>query len=135
MTDSSDFATLKLPSDAVEIAPDGSAIRPLLGLAGGTMTHFELAGGATSHAVTHRTVEELWFVLSGRGELWRRREAHEEIIVLEPGVCANLPRGTHFQFRASTGEALKIVAVTIPRWPGNDEARFVNGHWPSGDQH
>jgi mannose-6-phosphate isomerase-like protein (cupin superfamily) len=102
----------------------------LLGLASGTMAHFELAAGATSRAVSHETVEELWFVLSGRGELWRKCGAHEEVIVLEPGVCATLPRATHFQFRASTAEAIKILALTIPRWPGNDEAHFVNGHWP-----
>src|SRR5690349_24945965 len=127
MTDSSSFATIKLPPDAIEIAPDGSAVRPLLGLAGGTMAHFELPAGATSRAVAHRTVEELWFVLSGRGELWRKRAMQCEIIVLEPGVCATIPRGTHFQFRASVAEAIAILAVTIPRWPGNDEAEFVRG--------
>jgi mannose-6-phosphate isomerase-like protein (cupin superfamily) len=130
MMDSSRFATIKLPPDAIEIAPDGSAVRPLLGLAGGTMAHFELAAGATSRALAHRTVDEVWFVLSGRGELWRKRGVHEEVILLEPDVCATLPRGTQFQFRASSVEAVKIVAVTIPRWPGDDEAEFVTGHWP-----
>jgi len=131
MTDTSDFETIKLPSQVVEVGPDGSAVRPLLGLTGGTMAHFELAAGATSRAVTHRTVEELWFVLAGRGELWRKRGVCEEVIVLEPGVCATLPRGTYFQFRASTVESIQIIAVTIPRWPGNDEADFVEGHWRS----
>ena len=126
----SDFETIKLPADAAEIAPDGSAVRPLLGLASGTMAHFELAAGATSRAVAHETVEELWFVLSGHGQLWRKVGAHEDVIVLEPGVCATLPRGTHFQFRAAMDEALRIVAVTLPRWPGDDEAHFVTGHWP-----
>ena len=47
-------------------APDGTAVRLLLSLAGGSMAHFELPAGAVSHAVTHRTVEEIWFVVSGR---------------------------------------------------------------------
>ena len=49
-------------------APDGTAVRLLLSLAGGSMAHFELPAGAVSHAVTHRTVEEIWFVVSGRGQ-------------------------------------------------------------------
>jgi mannose-6-phosphate isomerase-like protein (cupin superfamily) len=73
----------------------------------------------------------VWLVLSGRGELWRKQGAREEIVVLEPRVCVSLPRGTHFQFRASTREPLTIVAATIPRWPGDDEAELVHGPWRS----
>lgn len=127
----SEFMTTKLPPRPSEFAPDGSAVRPLLAVAGGTMAHFELSAGETSRAVAHRTVEELWFVLSGRGELWRKRGTQEEVVVLEPGVCATLPQGTRFQFRASFAEAVEIVAVTIPRWPGNEEAEFVRGPWAS----
>ena len=29
-------------------------------LAGGSFAHFELPAGAVSHAVAHRTVEEIW---------------------------------------------------------------------------
>jgi len=95
------------------------------------MAHFELPAAETSRAVAHRTVGELWFVLSGRGELWRKRGTREEVVVLEPGVCVTLPQGTHFQFRASPGEALAIIAATIPRWPGGSEAEFVDGPWAS----
>ena len=123
------FATTRLPSRPSEIAPDGSAVRILLGLAGGTMAHFELRAGETSRAVTHRTVEEVWFVLSGRGELWRKQNSREEVVVLEPGVCVTLPQGTHFQFRATPTDAVTLVAVTIPRWPGDGEIEFVHGPW------
>jgi mannose-6-phosphate isomerase-like protein (cupin superfamily) len=125
-----EFATARLPAEPDEIAPDGSAVRVLLGLAGGTMAHFELRAGETSHAVAHRTVDEVWFVLSGRGELWRKQTGREEVVTLEPGLCVTLPRGTHFQFRADPAEAVRIVAVTIPRWPGNGEAELVCGPWP-----
>ena len=37
------------------------------------MAHFELPPGETSTAVAHRTVEEVWFFLGGRGEMWRRQ--------------------------------------------------------------
>ena len=129
MTDSSSFATIKLPPDVIEIAPDGSAVRPLLGLAGGTMAHFELSAGATSRALAHRTVDEVWFVLSGRGELWRKRGVHEEVILLEPDVCATLPRGTQFQFRAIGTNELHLLIATMPPWPGAHEALPVVGYW------
>jgi mannose-6-phosphate isomerase-like protein (cupin superfamily) len=124
------FATGKRASSRCETAPDGSIVRPLVGVDGGTMAHFTLPAGGTSRAVVHRSVEELWFVVAGRGELWRKQGHREEVIALEPGVCATVPRGTHFQFRASLVEAVEIVAVTIPRWPGNEEAVFVAGPWP-----
>src|SRR5215470_5743238 len=85
----------------VERAPDGSLVRPLARLAGlGSVASFELPAGAVSVAVQHATVAEIWYVLSGAGELWRRQADREETITLRPGVCATLPAGTAFQFRA-----------------------------------
>ena len=124
-----EFATKRLPAQPTETAPDGLAVRVLLGLTGATMAHFELPAGGVSRAATHRTVEEVWFVLSGRGELWRKQSAREEVVVLEPGVCVTLPQGTHFQVRASKTEPVAVIAVTIPRWPGDKEVEFVPGPW------
>lgn len=134
MADFGEFTTTKLASRPTETAPDGSALRPLLGVAGGTMAHFELAAGKTSRAVAHRTVDELWFVVSGSGELWLQQGSREEVIVLKPGVCAALPRGTRFQFRASETGAVAIVAVTIPRWPGDSEAELADGPWSPSER-
>src|ERR1700722_19102075 len=78
-------------------APDGTAVRLLLSLAGGSMAHFELPAGGVSHAVTHRTVEEIWFVLGGRGSIWRRQEDVERIDPLAPGTSLTIPLGTAFQ--------------------------------------
>ena len=110
-------------------APDGSAVRILLGLAGGGMAHFELAPGETSTAVEHRTVEEIWYVLRGRGEMWRRRGEEERVDALAPGTCLTIPLGTRFQFRALGDEALAAIGVTMPPWPGPDEAAVVDGPW------
>ena len=123
------FATSRLPADPTETAPDGSAVRVLLGLTNGTMAHFEWAAGATSRAATHRTVEEVWFVLSGRGEMWRRQGQREEVVPLKAGVCLTIPVGTHFQFRASSTEPVAAVGVTMPPWPGKEEAVLVSGLW------
>src|SRR5687767_15134803 len=95
------FETKLLPEVPDATAPDGSDVRVLLALPGGGMAHFELAAGRVSIAVTHRTVEEIWYVVSGYGKMWRRNDGREEIVDLEPGLCLTLPLGTHFQFRAS----------------------------------
>lgn len=126
-----DFATMHLPALPTVVAPDGSDVRVLLGLPGGGMAHFELAAGRVAHAVTHRSVDELWFVLAGRGQMWRRQGEREEVIELSPGVCLSIPLGTHFQFRAAATQAVSAVAITMPPWPGADEAVPVAGPWPA----
>ncbi len=124
-----DFATTTLPPEPTVIAPDGSDVRVLLGLQGGGMAHFELAPGQVSAAVTHRTVEEVWYVVAGRGQMWRRQGTREEITALAPGVCLTIPLGTHFQFRADASEPVSAVAITMPPWPGEGEAIVVTGPW------
>lgn len=124
-----DFDTRRLPVNPDIVAPDGSDVRALLRMEGGSMAHFELAAGRVSDAIHHRTVSEIWFVLSGRGEIWRRQAEREEVVPLEPGVCISLPVGTHFQFRAEGGEALAAVGMTMPPWPGPEEAVPVPGKW------
>lgn len=125
------FATMRLPLKPTVVAPDGSDVRVLLGLASGGMAHFALAAGRTSTPIVHRTVEEIWFVVSGRGEMWRKLAGHEETVALEPGVCLTVPVGTHFQFRAALTEDVAAIGVTMPPWPGADEAVVVAGPWPT----
>lgn len=98
------------------------------------MAHFELAPGRVSRAVTHRTVEEVWYVVSGSGEMWRKQGSTEEFTRMVPGLCLTIPLGTHFQFRASAIEAICAVAITMPPWPGEDEAIFVSGPWDPTDR-
>src|SRR5262245_26709845 len=125
-----EFETTRLPAQPDARAPDGSDVRILLRLAGGSVAHFELGAGRVSHAVTHRTVEEIWYVLGGQGEMWRRQGAREEVVPLEAGTCLTIPLGTHFQFRSLGPGNLTAVAVTMPPWPGGDEAVPVSGTWP-----
>jgi mannose-6-phosphate isomerase-like protein (cupin superfamily) len=124
-----DFQTKRLPLRRDAVAPDGSDVRIMLGLAGGGLAHFQLAAGQTSTAVTHRTVEEIWLFLSCSGEMWRRRETHEEIVPVQSGVCLTIPLGVHFQLRSTGDEPLAAVGVTMPPWPGEGEAVVVRGKW------
>jgi mannose-6-phosphate isomerase-like protein (cupin superfamily) len=123
-----------LPASRDVVAPDGADVRVLLRLAGGSMAHFELAPGQTSRAVTHRSVAELWYIVAGRGQMWRRDGDRQETVTLEPGICLSIPVGTHFQFRSTEETPLAAVAVTMPPWPGDDEAREVPGAWPVSER-
>jgi mannose-6-phosphate isomerase-like protein (cupin superfamily) len=123
------FETLRIEDAPLVIAPDGGEVRVLLTLPGGSMATFELEPGRTSIAVTHLTVEEVWFCIAGRGEFWRKHGTQEEIVALEPGVCLTVPLGTHFQFRSHGPQRLQCVAITMPPWPGENEAYAVDGAW------
>jgi mannose-6-phosphate isomerase-like protein (cupin superfamily) len=123
------FATRALPDAPDVTAPDGSDVRLLCALAGGSMAHFTLAPGAVSRAVRHRSVEEIWFVTAGAGEMWRRAGDRDEVTRLHPGLSLTIPVGTSFQFRCTGDAPLEAVAITMPPWPGADEAVFVDGRW------
>ena len=124
------FDTMQLPDVPDAVAPDGSDVRVLLRLGRGSMAHFELAAGRVSQAVAHRAVEEIWYILAGQGQMWRRQGERQETVSLAPGTCVSIPAGTHFQFRAGDGP-LAALGVTMPPWPGPDEAYEVPGAWPA----
>ena len=120
-----------LPPDFDVLAPDGSEVRILLSLPGGSMAHFRLPPGQTSQAVRHRSVEEIWYIVSGQGEMWRSAADRGEIVALTAGTCLTIPVGISFQFRSASHTDLAAVAVTMPPWPGEDEAELVEGIWPA----
>ena len=127
------FETMQLPNEPTIIAPDGSDVRVLLqGVAGG-MAHFELGAGLASTAIAHRSVEEIWFILEGLGEMWRKFQDNESTVPLQSGTCVSIPVGTHFQFRASNNGPLSAIGVTMPPWPGAEEASIVKGVWQTTD--
>lgn len=121
--------TRKLPLDYTVLAPDGSEIRELVAVGGGSMAHCTLPQGGTSLAVRHRTVEEVWYFIQGRGQVWRKSVVDESVVDVEPGMSLNIKIGTHFQFRNIGHEDLRFIIVTMPPWPGEDEAVRVGDYW------
>jgi len=110
------------------IAPDGSEIRLLAAAAQGatraSLCEVRLAPGAVSRPVYHRTVEEIWHVVSGRGQVWRCPPGgRAEAIDVAPGDTLVIPIGWRFQFRAYADAALGFLCYTAPPWPGADEAQ------------
>jgi len=125
------LATRSLGQAADVIAPDGCEVRILAATGRGSMAHFTLGPGEVSRAVAHRTVEEVWYFLSGQGRMWRRLGQEDEIVEVAPGVSLSIPLGTRFQLRNDGARPLTAVAVTMPPWPGEDEAYLVDGKWPA----
>jgi len=123
------FETRRIGASPDTVAPDGSEVRLLGSLARGSMAAFRLRPGAVSRAVAHRTVEEIWYLTAGRGRMWRKLGDREAIVEVAAGVSITIPTGTHFQFRCDGDAPLEAVAVTMPPWPGAEEAFAVAGIW------
>src|SRR5438132_11568735 len=121
------FATRHIGEAPDAIAPDGSEVRLLGSLAGGSIAVFRLRPNAVSRAVAHRTVEEIWYFTGGRGRMWRMLGDHEEIVEVAAGVSITIPTGAHFQLRCDRGAPLAAAAVTMPPRPGSGEGHAVPG--------
>ena len=122
-----------LPAKASYLAPDGSQIRELLRIQGANFAHCLLPAGQTTKAVKHKTVEEIWYITRGLGQIWRKFDDREIVDDLFPGVCLTIPVGTHFQFRNTSPDSLEIMIATSPPWPGPDEAQEVPNYWTVKD--
>ena len=114
-------------SGTVTVAPDGSGIRVLVearhGATRASLVEAALEPNAVSRPVRHRTVEEIWYVIQGSGEVWRRAlDAPAGVrAMVGPGDALVIPTGCEFQFRAGEG-GLRFLCYTSPPWPGPDEA-------------
>ena len=119
-----------LKGDADYLAPDGSEIRLLPEMTGGGLCHCTLPAGKTSSPVAHPNVEEIWYVMSGEGEVWRKSASEELIVPVRAGSSLTIPPHTSFQFRNTGDTSLCILIATMPPWPGPQEAMNVLGLWP-----
>jgi len=123
------FDTKQISSQYDDIAPDGSEVRVLCRVGRGSMAHFTLPPRAVSKAVASDNLEELWYFISGHGQMWRRLGSREEIVDVGPGLCINIPAGTHFQFRSNTDEPLMAVGATMPPWTDSGDVYAVQAKW------
>lgn len=90
------FTTRQLPEECEYLAPDGSEMRELVRSKGCNMAHCVLSPGIVSLATRNHPVEELWFILSGEGQIWRRMGEVEDITDLHSGTSLLNPPGTEF---------------------------------------
>ena len=105
------------------LAPDGSEIRLLVTATRASLCEVRLAPGAVSRPVSHRSVEEIWYVIAGRGRVWRCPPGvRAEPIDISAGDALVIPTGWRFQFSAAATSELRFLCFTAPPWPGADEA-------------
>lgn len=91
--------TTNIPTDYQHRSPAGAEVRLLMNNHLGGMAHCTLKEGAISKAIYHNTVYEFWFILSGKGAIWRKTDQEESVSPLQAGVSIDIPLGTHFQYR------------------------------------
>ena len=112
-------------------APDGSEIRLLVdgrhAATKASLCEVTLPAGQVSRPVWHRTVEEIWYVLEGRGQVWRCPSAHDsgaiDPVLVGPGDALTIPTGWRLQFSSEDAAPLRFLCYTSPPWPGPDEAQ------------
>lgn len=126
------FESRQVAADYDLLAPDGSEIRLLHSVPSASVVHCSLPTAGVSIPVRHRTVEEIWYFLAGRGQVWRRQAKREEVLEVRAGISLTIPLGTAFQFRNTGDSALEFIIMTMPPWPGADEAILLDdGKWPT----
>jgi len=118
-----------LPLDADAQSPAGADIRFIMDGPTGNMIHATVPAGQINKATIHATVSEFWYVLEGKGEIWRRTGDVERVTSLVPGVSIDIPVGTAFQYRNVGNVPLKFICISMPPWPGDHEASHLDGMW------
>jgi mannose-6-phosphate isomerase-like protein (cupin superfamily) len=119
----------QLPAVPDAKSPAGADIRFIMDGTTGNMIHSTVPAGQINRATIHQTVSEFWYVLEGQGEIWRKDVREEKVTPLVAGVSVDIPVGTAFQYRNTGSAPLKFICITMPPWPGDQEASHLAGAW------
>lgn len=112
------------------VAPDSMDVWLLERVTGASSAIFRAKAGQTCRAVRHRTVEEIWYCLSGKSEMWMQApDGSERTVSLTRGSCVAIPVATTFQLRNQGRCEANFFGVTVPAWPGEGEAEITEGKW------
>src|SRR4030042_3807113 len=124
-----EMKTMMLPEHPDAKSPAGAEIRYLMDGKTGNMIHSTVPAHQVNKATVHATVSEFWYVLEGKGEIWRDNGVESCISDLVPGTSIDIPVGTAFQYRNVSDVHLKFICIAMPPWPGDSEATFIEGKW------
>ena len=125
----SHMKTTTLPDQPDAKSPAGADIRFVMDGETGNMIHSTVPPHQVNRATVHASVSEFWYVLEGRGEIWRDDGQESRVDVLAPGTSIDIPVRTAFQYRNVADEELEFICVSMPPWPGDAEASYVEGVW------
>lgn len=103
------------------VTADGSVIRSLLdrtnsSVAQQSLAEATIAAGEATERHYHRVLEELYYVVSGRGDMELDGEHHE----VGPGDAILIPPGAWHQLRANQGGEIKILCCCAPPYSHED---------------
>ena len=121
--------TVRLPRQPDAKSPAGADIRYIMDGETGNMIHSTVPPYQINKATVHATVSEFWYVLEGHGEIWRDNGKESSVTELLPGISIEIPVGTAFQYRNVAEVDLRFICISMPPWPGEQEATFVKGIW------
>lgn len=121
--------TITLPKLPNRKSPAGADVRFLVDGETGGMIHSTVPPHQTNKATVHATVSEFWYVLEGSGEIWRDDGSESGVTKLVEGTSIDIPVGTAFQYRNISDQDLRFICITMPPWPGADEATIIEGPW------
>jgi mannose-6-phosphate isomerase-like protein (cupin superfamily) len=121
--------TTTLPDQPDAKSPAGAEIRFIMDGDTGNMIHSMVPPHQINKATVHKTVNEFWYILEGRGEIWRDNGSESSVTLLIPGTSIDIQPGTSFQYRNISDDELKFICIAMPPWPGNSEATYIDGIW------
>jgi mannose-6-phosphate isomerase-like protein (cupin superfamily) len=131
------WATMSLPKKRNVIAADGSEIRFLLAMGGGSTVHCTLRPDAgsppgVSFSTVNVGIDEIWYFLEGQGQIWRKNDEGDDIKDVSPGVCLTIPANTVFQFRNTGRGPLAFLCITMPPWRPGTNIKVDDCKWQVG---
>jgi len=107
----------------------GADIRFIMDGETGNMIHSTVPAHQINKATVHATVSEFCYVLEGLGEIWRDDGLESYVTNLVPGTFIDIPLGTAFQYRNVSNLDLKFICISMPPWPGDSQAAYIDGKW------
>ncbi len=109
-------------------APDGSAVYVLVDGARGasrlSLAEAVVGPGERTACVSHKTIEEVWYVLRGAGVFHRALPdgSGAEEVKIKAGDAVLIPTGHRFWVENTGAGELAFLCCDAPGWPGHEEA-------------
>jgi mannose-6-phosphate isomerase-like protein (cupin superfamily) len=124
-----DWATLTIGEAYDHVSPAGVAeIRLLPSFEQGELAHARARAGRPSRAARLSGIGEMFYVLTGKGELWRKTGGLEDVTPLVPGRSVSLLPEIEYQYRAVDGP-LDFLVFTAPRWQRENWHEAEHSNW------
>ena len=110
------------------IAPDGAEIRVLIDRPQGatrlSLAEARVKPGERTACASHRTIEEIWYIVRGMGRFHRQMPdgSEEQAAEVVPGDALLIPTGYRFWVENTGAGDPVFLCCGTPPWPGPDEA-------------